>query len=353
MRGFPKNSKGQSFYLLPVKIELLILEHVRREKEIKIDFWRSWALFWVLVVRAARREKPSGIGYNEKGLCEVMTDKKEGTSVPEEVTEQDKAASFAVEGADALIEEALATMEMNTSALEQEIQPETSASDSTANESEILWEEPEEEPASDSDTDVIIDEDANERISELEAQLTEAQTALETEAAERKKSYEQLLRMTAEFDNFRKRTQREKEELRKFGHKDVMADFLDVIDNFDRALQTIGDAEESTREGILMVHKQFVDILSRHGVKKFESKGEPFDYTKHQAISVFETSEFPPQIVHESFKEGYDFHDQLLRPAMVVVTKAAPAPVAEAPEETTPDADGEEASSEDSEVQED
>lgn len=282
-----------------------------------------------------------------------MTEKKSGTAASEEAM-QEKTGQFMVEGVDDLIEQALAAVDKSSSK-----KAKAAVSTPVSEEPEddgITWEEP--EATSEGEVDFVdttqehSKDDA--RVVELEVALKEAQEALEKETAERQKVYETYVRQTAEYENFRKRTAREKDELKRFGHKDAMLDLLDVIDGFDRALPTLENAEESVREGIEMVFKQFLGYLQKQGVSRFASKGEPFDYTKHQAISMFETNDSPPQMVHEAFKEGYMFHEQLLRPAMVVVTKApaAPAPAAQeaasdedVPEEAAPQESDSEATS--------
>lgn len=155
--------------------------------------------------------------------------------------------------------------------------------------------------------------------------------ALEQKEKEYRELYDQFLRLSAEFDNYRKRAAREKAEVLRFGHEKPVKELLPVLDNFERALSTLDEEKaevSSIREGLQMLHRQFLDALERHGVKRLElSPGEPFDYTYHEAISLFETEDYPPNTIFQIYQPGYLIHERLLRPAVVVVAKApAPAP---------------------------
>ncbi len=176
-------------------------------------------------------------------------------------------------------------------------------------------------------------------LASAEQELALADNKYEALEAEYNKLHERLLRLSADFDNLRKRSAREKEDLKKYGAEAAMRDLLTVLDNFDLALSALKDAPPSVLEGIEMVYKQFLDILARHGVKRFNSKGEAFDYTRHEAFSLVETDELPPNFVYDEFQAGYTFHDRLLRPARVVVSKA-PAAADEAPSEGSDSAQG-------------
>ena len=195
---------------------------------------------------------------------------------------------------------------------------------------------------------------AQSKINKLEQEITRLQKSLDREESarrqeenERKSIYDQYLRLNADFDNFRKRTAREKDELRRYGAEGTLKALLEGFDNFDRALQTMKDADAAIRDGIEMVYRQFLNILTKHGVERFESKGQPFDYTQHEAISIIETNDVPPDTVFEEYQAGYRLHDRLLRPAMVVVSKAGPKPKEEpAPEAEAAEAPEQEASAE-------
>ncbi len=171
-------------------------------------------------------------------------------------------------------------------------------------------------------------------IAELKAQLEFSQ-AKGRELMEKVKSeHERVLRATADLDNYRKRAVKEKEEVQKFGVERMLKDFLPVGDNFDRALEHAKSAAdfESLVQGIKMTRKLFDDALSKHGVKGFSAKGQPFDPRLHEAMQQVETTELPPNHVYAEVLRGYLLQERLMRPALVMVTKAPekPAPTVEA-----------------------
>ncbi|GMA60008.1 nucleotide exchange factor GrpE [Alicyclobacillus fastidiosus] len=131
---------------------------------------------------------------------------------------------------------------------------------------------------------------------------------------------QQLLRTRADFDNFRRRTRAEKEELSQFATKKLLADLLPVIDNFDRAMEAVGDADEQIRTGIEMVHRQFSAVLSQYGVVPMNAKGEAFDPNRHDAVMQEAADGVEPNVVLQELQRGYLLHDKVLRPAMVKVS---------------------------------
>ena len=134
---------------------------------------------------------------------------------------------------------------------------------------------------------------------------------------------DKLLRLSAEFNNFRKRSNREKEELRKRATENIMVEMLEVCDNFERALHSAKAAEDtkSVVEGVEMVLKQFISILEKEGVKKIECKGEEFDPYLHEAMMHIETDKHPDNTIIDVHKPGYMLHSKVIRPVMVTVAK--------------------------------
>ena len=134
---------------------------------------------------------------------------------------------------------------------------------------------------------------------------------------------DKLLRLGAEFDNFRKRSIREKEELRKHATENLMVEMLEVCDNFERALHSAKAADDpkSIVEGVEMVLKQFISILEKEGIKKIECKGEEFDPHLHEAMLHIETDECPDNTIIDVHKPGYTLHSKVIRPVMVTVAK--------------------------------
>ncbi|RKG98160.1 nucleotide exchange factor GrpE [Corallococcus sp. CA047B] len=187
-------------------------------------------------------------------------------------------------------------------------------------------------------------------VESLRAQLDFSQAkARETlerlkEAHERAKDFqERALRAAADLENYRKRAQKEKEDVQKFGAEKLLKDLLPVMDNLDRALDAASKSTDfdSFQKGVAMTRKSFEDALSRHGVKGFSAKGQPFDPRLHEAIQQVETAEVAAGHVVYEVARGFHLNERLVRPAMVVVARApevAPPPaaaaVAEAPAST-------------------
>ncbi|HMA94565.1 MAG TPA: nucleotide exchange factor GrpE [Polyangiaceae bacterium] len=143
---------------------------------------------------------------------------------------------------------------------------------------------------------------------------------LRAEAARLK---DQLLRLAADFDNFRKRSRREIQDAERMAREDLLRELLPVFDNLERASQHAGSATDvqSLVDGIGMVSRQFVDTLARLGVERIQSIGVAFDPAVHEAVQHLETADQPPGAVCAEVLPGYRFGDRLIRPAMVVVAK--------------------------------
>jgi molecular chaperone GrpE len=131
-------------------------------------------------------------------------------------------------------------------------------------------------------------------------------------------------RLAADFDNFRKRTARQMEENRKAVLEQVLLDFLEVTDNFDRAIKSAKTAEDmsSIVSGIEQLSRQFFSILEKYGLEKIESeKASEFDPHRHEAVQHIETSEVPDNTIVEVYKTGYALNSKVIRPAMVSVAR--------------------------------
>ena len=141
---------------------------------------------------------------------------------------------------------------------------------------------------------------------------------------------DQLFRLAADFDNFRKRIVRQMEENRKSVIEQVLLDFVEVTDNFDRALKSARTAEDmqSIVNGIEQLSKQFFSILEKYGLERIESeKGCEFDPHRHEAVQHIETSEVPDNTVVEVYRPGYALDSKVVRPAMVSVARNPDSPV--------------------------
>jgi len=137
---------------------------------------------------------------------------------------------------------------------------------------------------------------------------------------EKEELMNRLVRLQADFDNYRKRTRVEKEELEKQANFNLIQRLLPVIDNLERACQTSGENSEDIREGVQMVTRQFKEILEKEGVTPIECPGEPFDPNCHEAVMVEDSSEHPPNTVLDELQKGYKMKDKVLRASMVKVS---------------------------------
>jgi molecular chaperone GrpE len=135
------------------------------------------------------------------------------------------------------------------------------------------------------------------------------------------------MRTLADFENFRKRTERERQEAKRYALMEPLRDFLAVVDNLDRALSAQGSAEDLKR-GVEMTLRQFQEQLRRYGVREVPARGEAFDPAVHEAVSRQEDPTVERPTVAEELQRGYMIHDRLLRPAMVKVAVPAEKPAA-------------------------
>ncbi|MDC0432717.1 nucleotide exchange factor GrpE [bacterium] len=156
--------------------------------------------------------------------------------------------------------------------------------------------------------------------------IKEPVEALEEQVSELK---DQLLRSVAELDNYRKRAEREKEQLRKFGIANFAKDLLSVADNLRRAVESgpsdLEGADESVKNlivGVEMSEKELLNAFEKNGVRKIDPAGEKFDYNFHQAMFEVESDKEEPGVVMQVLQPGYAIEDRVLRAAMVGVSKS-------------------------------
>lgn len=160
---------------------------------------------------------------------------------------------------------------------------------------------------------------------EVEAEAENLGSLLEAARNEARGNYERLLRVSAEFDNYKKRAAREVQDHRRFANEALLRELLPIIDNLERALAVPaeGQNEAGLREGLDLTLRQIHKLLERFGVSAIEAEGKPFDPVYHQAMMQEHSDEVPENTVLRQMQKGYAIHDRLLRPAMVVVAKAA------------------------------
>ncbi len=131
------------------------------------------------------------------------------------------------------------------------------------------------------------------------------------------------LRTLADFDNLRKRTEREKSEFARYATSGVLKDLIAVLDNFDRALEH-SDADDDFHKGVELIYKQLYDVLTKHGLRPVDEVGAHFDPNIHEAVVREEDPSVPSHTVTAILQKGYFLHDRLLRPALVKVAVGGP-----------------------------
>ena len=129
-----------------------------------------------------------------------------------------------------------------------------------------------------------------------------------------------LIRRQADFENYRKRVERDRHEEGRRGVERLITELIPVLDAFDHALQAHDDpANEEYRQGVALIRKQFWDVLARNGVSRIDAAGKMFDPHVHQAIERVESKECPDGSILDVFQDGYLFHGRVLRPVIVRV----------------------------------
>lgn len=134
---------------------------------------------------------------------------------------------------------------------------------------------------------------------------------------------DRVLRTMADYENYRKRADREKQDYFKYALADTIRDLLPILDNFDRALDHAEEGDDF-HKGVSLIYKQLSDVLKRHGVRVIEESGVHFDPNIHEAVVREENAEVPSHTVVAVLQKGYFLHDRLLRPAMVKVAVGGP-----------------------------
>jgi molecular chaperone GrpE len=155
--------------------------------------------------------------------------------------------------------------------------------------------------------------------------LKKLEEKIESLEKEAKDSYDRFLRISAEFENYKKRSARETEDFRKYANETLFKAFLPVVDNLERAVQSASSenhANHSIVEGVDLTLKEILKIFDMFAVTPIESLEKPFDPAFHQAVFQEETEARPENVVIKELQKGYMMKDRLLRPAMVVVSKA-------------------------------
>ncbi len=174
---------------------------------------------------------------------------------------------------------------------------------------EIKEEHPVEEKKEEPEEVMPVEQPIEERVRELEAELSE--------------SKERYLRLYAEFENYKKRVQKDKEEMLKYGTEPLLQELLTVLDNLEMAVQHAEKdvSAESLLQGVELTLKEFRKVLNKYGISEIEAVGKPFDPAYHHAMSQVERSDVEDKTVVEEYRKGYMFKDRTIRPSLVAVSK--------------------------------
>jgi len=153
------------------------------------------------------------------------------------------------------------------------------------------------------------------------AEPDEVRQALTAKTEEARTFQEKYLRLAAEFENYKKLAQKQKQEYSQFANESLLKELLPVVDNLERALKCVqdGHAADGLIQGVELTLKQFTETLAKFGVKPIVSLGASFDPTRHQAVAQQESPTVAQNTVIEEYQKGYQLHDRILRAAMVVV----------------------------------
>lgn len=186
------------------------------------------------------------------------------------------------------------------------------------------------------DDDAYVIEDSGASVEDIEREMQEAAAeaaagkaraadpdeiaAAQQEAQELRDRY---VRVLADFDNFRKRSEREKQDFFKYALGGIMKDLLPVLDNFDRALEHAEEGDDF-HKGVLMIYKQLFDTLQKNGLKPIDEAGVRFDPNLHEGVVREDDPSVPSHTVVAVLQKGYFLHDRLVRPAMVKVAVGGP-----------------------------
>ena len=189
------------------------------------------------------------------------------------------------------------------------------------------------QPSGDEESDPVDDskEAADEGGGESEESICEKDdqeltAKIEQLEEEAKQSKDRMLRIAADFENFRKRARREQQDALMRGREEILKELMVVFDNLERAIDSAGThdidpAATAIVEGVVMVQKQFADGLGRFGLKQFSSVDQPFDPNFHEAMASVDSNEHEPGMVVQEYQKGYMLGERLLRPSMVVVAR--------------------------------
>lgn len=168
------------------------------------------------------------------------------------------------------------------------------------------------------------EEPTSEEIQKLnEEDFARMQQELEEARAESEAATDKLMRLAAEFDNYKKRNIKEQESIRKYAAQNLIKELLPILDNLERAIDSANESSEvnSLIDGVKMILKQLYTVLEKEGVSVIKAVGETFDPNFHEAVVHVPSDEYPENVIVQEYQKGYILHDRIIRPSMVAVSK--------------------------------
>ena len=187
------------------------------------------------------------------------------------------------------------------------------ASKATEKEAEVTAEDIEEKAASKTKKEKTKEEKPADEKSNAEEK--------ESVAEEKEEENTQYLRLMADFQNYKKRVEKEKSDIYAFANEKLIGEMLDVIDNFERALSQNNDVKDGFAEGMSMIFKQLMGVLTKAGLEEIEAQGQEFDPNFHNAVMTEETTEYESGKVTAVLQKGYLLNKKVIRPSMVKVAQ--------------------------------
>lgn len=170
----------------------------------------------------------------------------------------------------------------------------------------------------------MSDERLNEELKKEEEQNPKDENLKEINEEKIDEDYEKLRdafqRLQADFANYKRRQEKEKQDIYKYASESLITKLLSVLDNFDRALEG-ADNEDAFVQGVILIKNELNNILENEGLEEIKSNNEPFDANLHHAVFMEENGEIPSEHIIETFQKGYKLKDKVIRPAMVKVSK--------------------------------
>lgn len=199
-------------------------------------------------------------------------------------------------------------------------EPADEASKSVAEDAEESVDAQVEQGATESDS-AQAEQAGAEAQSSKDTVLEVVEDPLTTLQRERDDLQDRLMRLAAEFDNFRKRTAREWQEHRRRAGSDVLREMIELVDNFERALDSPAEDADGLRKGVELIHQQLLSSLQKFGVESVAAEGMEFDPQQHEALMMVDSDEVESQHVVQVIQKGYALNGEILRPARVTVSK--------------------------------